>query len=119
VGSGVGRHLYRPWEARLAASGAVVGVEFRVDAELPGPTCVTGLSVARVLGRHYRVTSIRVGAVELLRRPLGAVNFAADCERPSLMFSATRGTVVSVSAVKDDDVPVPFVCVVRGMLRVE
>lgn len=114
-----GRHLYRPWEARLAVGGAVTGVEFRLGAEVPIFTYVTRLVVTKILGRHYEVTSIKVGGEELLPRgPEAAWLFAIDCDRPSFMFPARRGTVVSVSAVKVDDVQVPFVCVVQGMQRI-
>lgn len=112
------RHLYRPWVRRLAAAGAVAGVELVVGARTDGFTYFTGLRVPRVLGRHYRVTSIEVGGEEILAAPAEASVFAEDSIRPSFMMPLRRGTEIAVHAVKKTDCQVPFVGAVLGMERV-
>jgi hypothetical protein len=112
------RHLYRPWVRRLAAAGAVVGVELVVGARTDGFTYFTGLQVPRVLGRHYRVISIVVGGEEVLATPAEATDFASDSTRPPFMIPLRRGTNILVSALKKTECQVPFVGAVLGMERV-
>lgn len=110
-----GTSLYRPWTGSLLASGAAPAIEFRTGVVLAAPTCLTRLRVPRVLGSHYRVTSLRAGREELLASPTMASAFSEDCEKPSLMIFLPRGAAISVAAVKVTGAAVPFVAILQGL----
>jgi hypothetical protein len=110
--------LYRPWERGLLACGAVRGLGLVVQVEVPSFTYFTRLRVPRVVGRHYRVKSIKAGKRELLKAQVMASHFALDREGVSYMIPLAKGSVISVSVVKVTDDAVAFVGVVHGMERV-
>ena len=113
-----GRSLYRPWSRRLAASGAVAGVELVVEVAVGRHTYLTGLKIPRAIGRDYRVTSLRAGGQEALPAPAEGSTFTEDWQRPPLMLSLPRGSAICVRAVKVTDRAVPFVATLEGMERV-
>jgi hypothetical protein len=110
--------LYGEWSAGLLAVGPPAGVLVEVAVVVPRDTYVSRLLVPEVLGRHFCITRLTVGEIEILSGMVPAEVFAPDLEPPPFTCHADSRSTAVATIVNVTGSPASFSGRLAGMTRV-
>jgi hypothetical protein len=113
-----GLPLYGEWSAGFLAVGPLAGIEFEVSVVVPRDTYVARLLVPAELGRHFCMSRLVVGGVEILSGMVPVEVFSPDLEPPPFMCHVDSSSTATATIVKVTDTQVSFAGRLAGMTRI-